>query len=168
MSGRRGSSAAASGSTATYHARFSPRPYAPGPGTLGDPAAPLPSATRLLVLAHKIDGMIQSGEVRDWADAARLAGVTRARMTQIANMLLLSPSIQERILTLPLEVMNRDRMTEHYLRGVGAAPCWQEQSQILLHECGSTERNHNRIQHPYQEIRWPQPTQRFPQQTITP
>lgn len=42
--------------------------------------------------------MIRSGELKDWADAARAAGVTRARMTQIANLLLLAPEIQEALL----------------------------------------------------------------------
>jgi hypothetical protein len=45
--------------------------------------------------------MIRAGKIRDWAEASRLAGVTRARMTQIANLLLLAPDIQESILNLP-------------------------------------------------------------------
>jgi hypothetical protein len=37
--------------------------------------------------------MIERGEVRDYADLARLGYVTRARLTQIMNLLLLAPDI---------------------------------------------------------------------------
>ena len=62
------------------------------------PSGRIPRVTRLLALAHRIDGMIRERDLRDWAEAARLIGVTRARMTQIANLLLLAPELQERIL----------------------------------------------------------------------
>ena len=41
------------------------------------------------------------GEVTDYADLARLAHVSRARITQIMSLLLLAPDIQEAILFLP-------------------------------------------------------------------
>jgi hypothetical protein len=56
---------------------------------------------RTLALAHTIDEMIRTGELRDLADAARAVGVTRARMTQIMNLLLLAPEIQEALLSFP-------------------------------------------------------------------
>jgi len=134
MSGRRGSNAAASGLTATYHARFSPRPHAPGPGALGDPAARLPSATRLLVLAHKIDGLIRAGDIRNWSEAARLAGVTRARMTQIANLLLLAPDIQEAITTVERLTAGHQPLWERHYRVTATLPEWQRQRQSLHSE----------------------------------
>jgi hypothetical protein len=42
-------------------------------------------------LAHRIDAMVRTGEFRDYADAARALGLTRARITQITNLLLLAP-----------------------------------------------------------------------------
>ncbi len=55
-------------------------------------------AARQLALAYWIDRRIESGELRDLADAARLIGVSRARMTQIANLLLLPLDVQEQVL----------------------------------------------------------------------
>jgi len=52
-----------------------------------------------LALAIKFQGMVDSGEVRDYADLARLGYVTRARITQVMNLLLLAPDIQEKILS---------------------------------------------------------------------
>ena len=40
---------------------------------------------RLLALAHRFEKLIADGDVRDYADLARLGHVTRARVTQIMN-----------------------------------------------------------------------------------
>ena len=73
---------------------------------LGEAAAPaargrIPRVARLLALAHRFEKLIRDGEVRDYADLARLGHVTRARLTQIMNLLNLAPDIQEEILLLP-------------------------------------------------------------------
>jgi hypothetical protein len=63
------------------------------------PAPPrIPRITRLMALAIKFQDMIDRGEVKDYADLARLGFVTRARVTQIMNLTLLAPDIQEEIL----------------------------------------------------------------------
>jgi hypothetical protein len=51
-----------------------------------------------MALAIKFQDMVDRGEVRDYADLARLGFVTRARLTQIMNLLLLAPDLQEEIL----------------------------------------------------------------------
>jgi hypothetical protein len=58
----------------------------------------IPRITRLMALAIKFQDMVTHGEVRDYADLARLGYVTRARLTQIMNLLLLAPNIQEALL----------------------------------------------------------------------
>ena len=72
-------------------------------------------------------GMIQTGKLKDFADAARLCGVTRARMTQIANLLLLAPEIQAAILDLAALTRGRDPVTERQLRPIVAEPIWEQQ-----------------------------------------
>jgi len=63
------------------------------------PAPPrIPRITRLMALAIKFQEMIDRGELKDYADLARLGFVTRARVTQIMNLCLLAPDIQEQIL----------------------------------------------------------------------
>jgi hypothetical protein len=70
-----------------------------GPAVPIPPALPrIPRVTRLMALAIKFQDMVDRGEVRDYADLARLGHVTRARMSQIMNLLLLAPEIQEEIL----------------------------------------------------------------------
>ena len=54
----------------------------------------IPRIARLMALAIKFQDMVDRGEVRDYADLARLGYVSRARLTQIMNLLLLAPDIQ--------------------------------------------------------------------------
>jgi hypothetical protein len=113
--------------SATYAVRF-PKCQRRRSAAAKEPTAGrTPRVTRLLALAYRIDAMIRSGEVRDLADAARLVGVTRARMTQIANLLLLAPDIQDAILRLPPAPWGRDSIKEHELRQVIRRVDWREQ-----------------------------------------
>ena len=68
--------------------------------------------------------MVDRGEVRDYADIARLGYVTRARMTQIMNLLNLSPDIQEQLLELTRETV---AARESRLRPLAALVHWEEQ-----------------------------------------
>jgi hypothetical protein len=102
----------------------------------------VPRAARLLALAMRFEGLLRSGDVRDYADLARLADVTRARMTQIMNLLLLAPDIQEAILDLPRTLAGRDPITERHLRAIVAEPQWARQRALwekLTTGCGGRE-----------------------------
>jgi hypothetical protein len=52
----------------------------------------------LLTLAQRFDELVPTGVAADYGNLARLGHVTRARVTQIMNLLGLSPDIQEQIL----------------------------------------------------------------------
>lgn len=81
---------------------------------------------RLLALAHDIEARIEAGEFRDYADVARAHGLTRARLTQVMNLLLLAPPIQEDVLH--LEVLpGREPISERDLRRVLKSLVWEEQ-----------------------------------------
>ncbi len=85
----------------------------------------------MLALAHKIDGMIRAGEIKDLAETARLVGVTRARITQIVNLTLLAPGIQESILFLRGDDATRMQRFERDLRIVVAEADWKKQGKLL-------------------------------------
>jgi hypothetical protein len=85
------------------------------------PAPPrIPRITRLMALAIKFQDMIDRGEVKDYADLARLGFVTRARITQIMNLCLLAPDIQE-------EILEGTGAIERSLRRVGSLAQWDQQ-----------------------------------------
>ena len=87
----------------------------------------LPRVTRLMALAIKFQGLVDRREVRDYADLARLGYVTRARMTQIMNLLNLAPDIQEDILFLPNTLSGRDPVTERRMRQIAGVVAWNRQ-----------------------------------------
>ena len=60
-------------------------------------------------------------------ELAQVAGLTRARNTQIMNMLVLAPDVQEEILFLSRVTKGRDSVTERDLREVLKTLMWSEQ-----------------------------------------
>ncbi|ADK85962.1 conserved hypothetical protein [Desulfarculus baarsii DSM 2075] len=90
----------------------------------------VPRVSRLLALAMRFQDMVDRGEVRDFADLARLGYVTRARITQIMDLTLLAPDIQEEILFLPPTVAGADRVKERDLRPIAAVALWPRQRKM--------------------------------------
>jgi hypothetical protein len=82
-----------------------------------------------MALAIKFQGMVDNGDVRDYADLARLGYVSRARITQIMNLLRLAPDIQESILFLP-PAFGRGTVTERHLRWLNSMIDWREQRRL--------------------------------------
>ena len=87
----------------------------------------IPRITRLMALAIKFQDMVDRGEVRDYADLARLGYVTRARVTQIMNLSLLAPDIQEAFLDNSDAWRARSAITERDLRSVSRIVDWAGQ-----------------------------------------
>ncbi len=92
----------------------------------------VPRIARLMALAIRIEGLITSGAIADQAEAARLGHITRARMTQIINLLLLAPDIQEAILNLPRVTRGRDPIVETHLRRLVQERSWTRQREAWV------------------------------------
>jgi hypothetical protein len=80
-----------------------------------------------MALAIHMDDLIRRGEVADYAELARLAHVTRARVTQIMSLLHLAPDIQEELLGLPRSKGGCDPIREKMVRPIAAVPDWRKQ-----------------------------------------
>lgn len=79
-----------------------------------------------LALAHKIHQAIDRGHIRGQAEAARRLGLTWARLTQLLNLTLLAPEIQERILFAEA-VDGIEPMSERGLRPMTRIASWHAQ-----------------------------------------
>ena len=90
----------------------------------------IPRVARLMALAIHFDSLIRRGVVRDYADLARMGGLTRARVTQIMNLLNLAPEIQEKLLFLHGAEKGRDSITERNLRALMGKTRWDEQHRL--------------------------------------
>ncbi len=84
-----------------------------------------PRLARLVALAHKLDRVVRSGRVQDYAELARLAQVSRARIGQIVMLGQLAPAIQERILFLSTE--HSGQIAERELLQIARQPRWDHQ-----------------------------------------
>jgi hypothetical protein len=90
-------------------------------------AGNIPRISRLVALAHRFAGQLRLGRGGTMADLAAERGITRARMTQIMDLLLLAPDIQEDLLFLARTERGRDPVTLRTMRYVCATLVWAEQ-----------------------------------------
>ena len=97
------------------------------PEPIALPEGRVPKLSRLMALAIKLQGMIDRGEVKDFAELARLGKVTRARVTQVMNLLMLAPDIQEAILFLPPVTEGHDPVKEWHVRPILREADWPRQ-----------------------------------------
>lgn len=98
------------------------RPAALGPWTGSRPA----NVAALLALAHHVQHLIDAGRIADRAEVARRLNWTRARVSQVMDLLLLAPDIQEAALHLEAGT----RVTECALRAVVRYQDWSEQRRV--------------------------------------
>jgi hypothetical protein len=80
-----------------------------------------------MALALRLDGLVRTGVVADYAELARLGHVSRARISQILNLLALAPDLQESLLFLPAVERGRDPIHLGQLQPLTAILDWQEQ-----------------------------------------
>lgn len=92
------------------------------------PAPPqIPHITKLMALAIRLEHLLATGQVKDQAEIARTAGITRARVTQIINLTQLAPDIQEAILNLEPTTDHVPRFREREVRTIAILPNWEMQ-----------------------------------------
>jgi hypothetical protein len=103
-----------------------PEAQAGGPPRAGR----LPRVTRVLALAIQFQEMLRGGEVRDCADLARLAGLSRERISQIMKLTWLAPDIQMEVLYFPPVAGVHFPVRERALRAIADRMGWAEQRDL--------------------------------------
>lgn len=91
------------------------------------PVGRVPRVARFMALAIRFEQLIHDGQVADFAELARLGHVTRARITQIMNLRLLAPDIQEAILFLPRVERGWDPIHIRHIQTIALEPDWRKQ-----------------------------------------
>jgi len=103
-----------------------------GQSQVPPPQGRLPRITKMMALAIRLDHLIKSGQITDQAELARVGHVSRARLTQIMDLNLLAPDIQEEILALPLVPSGKDKMLEKELRRIVFVFSWRTQREMWI------------------------------------
>lgn len=101
-----------------------PAPYRPAE------SGRVPRVARLMALAIRCEGLIRDGVIENYTEIARLGHVTRARVSQIMNLLNLAPDIQEAILWLPRTESGRDRIILQQLQPIASTLDWRKQRRM--------------------------------------
>ncbi len=91
------------------------------------PEGRIPRISRLMALAHHLERLVVTGVVKDYAELARLGQVSRAHITQIMNLLLLAPELQEALLFLPKTTKGHDPIKLRHLQAVALEREWGRQ-----------------------------------------
>jgi hypothetical protein len=90
-----------------------------------------------MALALRFENLIREGRVADYSDLARLGHVSRARLTQIMNLLLLAPDIQEAILFMAPRRRGRDPIRLARLQPIALTWNWAKQRRLWKVLCPS-------------------------------
>jgi hypothetical protein len=91
------------------------------------PIGRIPRVSRILALAHHFQNLLDTGAVRTQMELAELTKLTTARITQIMNLLVLAPDIQEEILFMAPVTKGPAPVTERDLRPLLKTFVWSEQ-----------------------------------------
>jgi hypothetical protein len=94
------------------------------------PRGRVPRVSRLLALALRLDELVRAGVIDDYATLAELAHVSRAGISQILNLLVLAPDIQETLLFLPRTLRGRDSLHLRQLQPLAAVLDWRQQRSL--------------------------------------
>ncbi len=94
------------------------------------PTACMPLVARLMALAIWFDQLIRDGVVADQAELARVGHVSRARLTQIMNLLFFAPDLQEQVLFLTQAKNRLGSTTEKQQRPIATQPNWKTQRDL--------------------------------------
>jgi hypothetical protein len=94
------------------------------------PPGRVPRVARLMALALRFDALVQTGEIDSYNELATLGHVTRARVSQIMNLLCLASDIQEALLFLPLTQRGRDSIILADLMPIAACYDWRKQRRL--------------------------------------
>lgn len=96
-----------------------------------------PRVTQIMALALHFEAMIDRGEAEDYADLARLGGVSRERISQIMKFLWLAPDIQQELIYLPPTSAGRYPLSETAVRKISQILSWAEQRLAWMELKGS-------------------------------
>jgi hypothetical protein len=84
-----------------------PQPMATRKPPLPTSPRPASRAAMNLALAYAIERAIEDGRLKDYSDAAKRLGVSRARITQVVDRVLLPVSMQETVLLRSVQRLDR-------------------------------------------------------------
>ena len=114
------------------YGRGSPRHLEPGerPQQVARVAGRIPWIARLMALAIRFEEQVRQGVLASYAELAELGHVTRARVSQIMNLVNLAPDLQEALLFLPRTERGHDPIHLAQLQLIASTLDWRKQRRM--------------------------------------
>jgi hypothetical protein len=94
------------------------------------PPGRVPRVARLMALAIRFEQQVRTGVLPSYSALAELGHVTRARVSQIMNLVNLASDIQEAILFLPRTEHGRDPIHLRLLQPIASTIDWKKQRRM--------------------------------------
>ena len=94
------------------------------------PAGRVSRITRLMALAIRFEEQVRTGVLASYSQLAELGHVSRARVSQIVNLVNLAPDVQEALLFLPLTERGRDPLHLAQLQSLAQTLDWHQQRML--------------------------------------
>jgi hypothetical protein len=102
----------------------------PPPQTVVRTPGRVPRVARLMASAIRFEEQVRTGVLPSYSAVAELGHVTRARVSQIMNLVNLAPDIQEAILFLPRTERGRDPIHLRLLQPIASTIDWKKQRRL--------------------------------------
>jgi hypothetical protein len=83
-----------------------------------------------MALALRLDAQVRSGALASYSELAEIGHVTRARVSQIMNLVNLAPDVLEAILDLPRTERGRDSIHLRLLQPIASSIDWKKQRRM--------------------------------------
>jgi hypothetical protein len=112
--------------------------FADAPPVAPEPIRRPARVAQQLALAHHLQNAIDRGAVADRTTIALRLGVTKARITQLLDLTLLAPDLQEKVLAMEA-VDGVEPMSERALRKIAQISDWAEQRRLAAMWRGNEE-----------------------------
>jgi hypothetical protein len=114
------------------YGRGSPCHLEPGqkPQPAALPPGRIPRIARLMALAIRFEEQVRQGVLGSYAELAALGHVTRARVSQIMNLVNLAPDLQEALLFLPRTERGHDPIHLAQLQLIASTFDWRRQRRL--------------------------------------
>jgi len=111
------------GASRRLEAGQEPKPVVREPGRV-------PRVARLMALAIRFEEQVRTGVLASYSELAEVGHVTRARVSQIMNLVNLAPDIQEAIPYLPRTEQRRDPIHLRLLQPIASDFDWRKQRRL--------------------------------------
>jgi hypothetical protein len=94
------------------------------------PAGRVPRVTRLMALALRLKDQVRTGVLASYSQLAAVGHVSRARVSQIMNLVNLAPDVQEALLFLARTERGRDAIHLRLLQPIASSIDWKKQRRM--------------------------------------